>query len=121
MSVNAKRCAENFATANERAAALAAGDGGEQLTACLQRRMFSKGLCVSNNDLPRRCVAGSYNECEDVSNQFKLARELYNPAVVGMGGPSVDMLDAAVEKAAEELDAAKVREANAKATPKKPK
>ena len=40
MSVNAKRCAENFATANERAAALAAGDGGEQLTACLQRRMF---------------------------------------------------------------------------------
>jgi len=56
-----------------------------------------------------------------VSNQFKLARELYNPAVVGMGGPSVDMLDAAVEKAAEELDAAKVREANAKATPKKPK
>ena len=67
------------------------------------------------------CVAGSYNECEDVSNQFKLARELYNPAVVGMGGPSVDMLDAAVEKAAEELDAAKVREANAKATPKKPK
>ena len=51
MSVNAKRCAENFATANERAAALAAGDGGEQLTACLQRRMFSKGLCVSNNNL----------------------------------------------------------------------
>ena len=39
MSVNAKRCAENFATANERAAALAAGDGGEQLTACLPRRM----------------------------------------------------------------------------------
>ena len=36
-----------------------------------------------------------------MSNQFKLARELYNPAVVGMGGPSVDMLDAAVEKAAE--------------------
>ena len=30
MSVNAKRCAENFATANERAAALAAGDGGER-------------------------------------------------------------------------------------------
>ena len=38
MSVNAKRCAENFATANERAAALAAGDGGEQLTACLQKQ-----------------------------------------------------------------------------------
>ena len=46
MSVNAKRCAENFATANERAAALAAGDGGEQLTACLQKQKeeFSRGL-----------------------------------------------------------------------------
>lgn len=90
MGVNAKRCAEYFEAANASFAALQIAGGG------------------------------SYAECEQVLEKFKQAQGLYNSSVGGIGGPSKQMLAEGVEKAAEELDAAKVREANAKAPqPKK--
>ena len=90
MGVNAKRCAEYFEAANASFSALEIAGGG------------------------------SYAECEQVLEKFKQAQALYNSSVAGIGGPSQEMLAEGVAKAAEELDAAKVREANAKAPkPKK--
>jgi|EP01046_Picozoa_sp_COSAG06_P043793 hypothetical protein len=90
MAVNAKRCAEYFQAANASASALQIAGGG------------------------------SYSECEQVLEKFKEAQTLYNSSVEPMGGPTQAMLAEGVEKAAEELDAAKVREAAAKAPkPKK--
>jgi len=57
---------------------------------------------------------GSYAECEQVLEKFRQAQSLYNSSVASIGGPSQDMLAEGVAKASEELDAAKVREANAK-------
>ncbi len=84
MGVNAKRCVEYFEEANASFSALESGGGG------------------------------SYAECEQVLEKFRQAQSLYNSSVASIGGPSQDMLAEGVAKASEELDAAKVREANAK-------
>lgn len=85
MAVNAKRCAEYFEAANASFSALEIAGGG------------------------------SYAECEQVLEKFRQAQALYNSSVANIGGPSKEMLAEGVAKAADELDAAKVREANAKA------